>query len=301
MYLERPEGADVHDAEGFDHSGPVLRPVGPDELVPAPQEFGSVSHLYRSIEAGLATLAGTLGEKGLFIGPPRAQATPATFRWPDLVPIADLASAVAVIERIVEQGEGARGDWGQAHYGRFVAMLDEYLELVAADPSFRPAHPVAAAGVRPAEGVVPDVRITEPVTAAASDLFNVVYDLLLQMIVRWFAFGHENDEQHEALAHACVSLMFGATRPLGMLLATLPVGPEHPGLTAGANFQLAYRSNFLLPHRRAAWVRFCERLEEAAALCDGIATTPAVRSALDPVGDHLRNVRAGLAAHVERV
>ncbi|HVM06627.1 MAG TPA: hypothetical protein VM242_15825 [Acidimicrobiales bacterium] len=52
VYLERPEGADVHDAEGFDHSGRVLRPVGPNELVPGPQEFGSVSHLDRSIEAG---------------------------------------------------------------------------------------------------------------------------------------------------------------------------------------------------------------------------------------------------------
>ena len=59
--------------------------------------------------------------------------------------------------------------------------------------------------------------------------------------------------------------MFGAIKPLGLLLARLPVGPEHPGATAGANFQLPYRASFLLPHRRSAWLRFAERLDELAS------------------------------------
>lgn len=145
----------------------------------------------------------------------------------------DLATASGVIRRIVEQGEGARGDWRSAHYGRFLAVLQEYLDLRSADPGFEPAHPVTAAGVRRIEGVDPQVRITDVTTAAVSDLFNVVYDLLLQMIVRYFAFGHESDDQLEALAHATVSLMFGAIKPLGSALATLPVGPEHRGPPRG--------------------------------------------------------------------
>jgi len=301
VYLERPEGVELDDAEGFEHGGPALPTVHPDDLVPAPQEFATVSHLYRSIEAGLGNLAAGIGEKRLFIGPPRAQATPTAFRWPDLIPVADLAAARRVIGRIVEQGEGARGDWRSAHYGRFLAVLAEYLDLRSDDPGFEPAHPVTAAGVRPVEGVDPDVRITDATTARVSDLFNVTYDLLLQMIVRYFAFGHESDEQLEVLAHATVSLMFGVIRPLGLLLATLPVGPEHPGLTAGANFALAYQKSFLIPHRRAAWVRFCERLEEAAAFCDAVDAGPAPRAVLDRVGAHLRTVGGRLAAHVEPV
>jgi hypothetical protein len=275
--------------------------MSPTDLLPAGQEFATVGHLYRSIESGLVNLAGKLGGDRLFIGPPRAQATMASFGWPDLAPIADLASASRAIGRIVEQGEGARGEWSSAHYGRFLAIEEEYARMRAADPDFEPAHPVTAAGVRPVEGRPPAIRITEPATAAVSDLFNVVYDLVLQMVVRYFAFGHETDEQLAVLADAAVGLMFGAIRPLGMLLATLPVGGEHPGATAGANFALAYRSSFLLPHRRAAWIRFSERLEEAAAFCDPIELPAEGKAVLDGVGSRLRSLEATLAAHIEPV
>ncbi len=301
VYLERPEGTEMDDAEGFDHGGPPLPLMSATDLVPRPQEFSTVSHLYRSIEAGLANLASKYGERTLFIGPPRAQATPATFWWPDLVPIADVATASRVIERIVEQGEGARGDWRSAHYGRFLSVLDEYLELRSAGPTFEPAHPVTAAVVRGVEGMEPEVRITDAATAAVSDLFNLAYDLVLQMIMRYFAFGHETDEQLQVLANASVSLMFGVIKPVGLLLAGLPVGPDHPGATAGASFQLAYRSNFLIPHRRAAWVRFRERLEEMASFGETIVAAPAAKAVLDQVTQHLQRVAGELGAHIEPV
>ena len=47
----------------------------------------------------------------LFIGPGFHQADETTFGWPDLAPITDLAGANRALERIVEQGEGATGDW----------------------------------------------------------------------------------------------------------------------------------------------------------------------------------------------
>ena len=299
VYLERPEHTELDDAEGFQHDAPPLPVMAETDLIPRAQQFSTVSHLYRSIEAGLLNLAKRYGEVDLFIGSPRSQAKPSTFRWPDLQPITDLAAATRVIDRIVEQGEGARGDWSSAHFGRFLGVLEEYLQLRDADRAFEPAHPVAAAGVHTVDGREPAVPITDRGTAAVSDLFNVVYDLLLQMLARYFAFGHETDEQQEALAGSCVSLMFGAVKPLGLLLATLPVGPDHPGATAGANFQLAYRSNFLLPHRRAAWIRFRERLEEAAAFADDVPVAAAARAVLARVSGHLRRVAAGLGAHIE--
>ena len=299
VYLERPEGTEMDDAEGFDHAGSPLPVMAATDLVPAPQEFATVSHLYRSIDAGLAKLAGKYGEETLFIGPPRAQATPATFRWPELVPIADVPTASRVIDRIVEMGEGARGDWGTAHYGRFLSVLDEYLDLRSADRTFEPAHPVTAAVVRGVEGLEPDMRITDPVTAAVSDLFNLTYDLVLQLIMRYFAFGRETDEQLQVLAHASVGLMFGVIKPVGLLLARLPVGPEHPAATAGASFQLAYRANFLIPHRRAAWIRFRERLEEIASFAEAIEAPADTTAVLGQVTPHLRRVAADLAAHIE--
>jgi hypothetical protein len=45
------------------------------------------------------------------------------------------------------------------------------------------------------------------------------------------------------------------------MLARLPVRAGHTDATAGgANFHLAYRASFVLPHRRAAWLRYAERL-----------------------------------------
>jgi hypothetical protein len=302
VYFERAMGVDVPDAGAFEHTGEAPPPMSASELQPRPQDFATQGQLYRSLGDGLRNLVDRLGEDGLFIGPPWAQAAPDSFGWKELVPVRDLESALAVLETIVEQGEGATKDVEGSHFGRFQAVLDELLEVQAADPTFRPAHPVTAAVVRGVEGeALTGPRITDPTTAAVSDLFNVVNDLILQMVCRYFAFGHETGEQQGTLANAAVGLMFGAIKPLGLLLAELPVGDELPGATAGANFQLAYRANFLLPHRRVAWVRFSERLEEAAEFAAGIEGPERVRRTLDGVQRGLERTLQRLAEHIEPV
>jgi hypothetical protein len=299
LFLERPEGLELRDAEGFDPSGPALPIMSTTDVVPWGQEFHTVGHLYRSIQAGILNLADKIGEDQLFIGPREAQATPDSFGWPQLLPITDTASAGKAIDDIVEQGEGARGDWSEAHYGRFLAVLDEFLAIKADDPAFEPAHPVVGAGVRPVDGIHPDVVITDPVTAALSDLFNVNYDLILQILVRFLANVGEDREQLGILARTAVTLMFAAIKPLGLLLATMPVGPEHPGVTAGADFQLFYQKSFLLPHRRATWIRFTERLDEAAEFADGIAATGQARAVLADVGKSLRQLAALMGSRID--
>ena len=168
------------------------------------------------------------------------------------------------------------------------------------DPAFEPAHPVAAAAMRGVEGIEPDVYISDPVTGGCSDLFNAVYELLLQMIARYFAFGHETPGQRQVLAGAAVGLMLQVIKPLGLLLAALPVGPDHPGLTAGASFQLPYRASFLLPHRRSAWLRFAERLDELAGFAAGLHP-PAGADEVAAVAGALHRTAANLIAHVEAV
>ncbi|HEY1345640.1 MAG TPA: ferritin-like protein [Streptosporangiaceae bacterium] len=300
VYLERPEGAEDADAAGFEPAGPPPAPMGLDEVVPRGQDWATQGHLYRAVERGLAHLADRLGEDRLFIGPAFHQADEATFGWPDLRPIADLEGANRALERIVEQGEGATGDWASAHYGRFLAVLGEYRAMRKADPGFEPAHPVVAAGMRAVEGIEPEVYITDPATGGCSDLFNAVYELALQMIARYFAFGHETPGQRQVLAQAAVGLMFEAIRPLGLLLARLPVGPDHPGATAGANFQLPYRASFLLPHRRSAWLRFAERASELAAYADGLHP-PAGGDIVAAVSRTLGRTASDLTAHIEAV
>jgi Ferritin-like len=300
VYLERPEGMEGVDAEGFQPAGLPPPPMRPEEIIPRGQDFATVGHLYRSIERGFAYLTDKLGADRVFIGPAFQQADETTFGWPDLRPITDLAGANRAIECIVEQGEGARGDWGNAHYGRFLAVLNDYRATRDGDPAFEPAHPVAAAATRGVEGFEPDVYISDPATGGCSDLFNAVYEVLLQMIARYFAFGHETPEQRQVLAHTAVDLMFGAIKPLGLLLAALPVGPDHPDATAGASFQLPYRASFLLPHRRSAWLRFAERLDELAAFAASLHP-PIGEDVTAAVSAALGQTAANLKAHVEPV
>src|SRR5262249_52980680 len=133
LFLERPEGMELAGAEGIDapiHEAVPLLSGG--DIVPQGQDFSTIGHLYRSIEVGFAHLGEKFGEKYLFVGAPRAQATSDYFHWPELVPVTDLASAQQAIDTILEQGEGARGHWEDAHFGQFVRILDEYRQITAA-------------------------------------------------------------------------------------------------------------------------------------------------------------------------
>jgi hypothetical protein len=265
-FLERPEGMAVDDAEGFvalDQATPVTGP-GEDEIGPIVTEFETISHLYRSIQDGLVHLAERMGDEALFIGPRDAQATPVHFGFTALEPVTDLASAEKAIGTIVEQGEGARGEWREAHFGRLLEILDEYLAARAADPEFEPTRPVLAACVRPPDSGVPVPIITQPFTIRCADLLNAVYEVVLELLARYFAHADESDEQLAMLADVAGECMEDAIGPLGGLVTRLPVGPEYPGRTAGPMFELFYATDHLLPHRTAAWTLMIERLREVA-------------------------------------
>ena len=300
MFLERPEGMDLKDADGLAAMGRAEPLMSKDDIVPRPQDFATIGHLYRSIEAGFAHLAEKYGEQRLFVGPPRAQAAPEHFRWPDLVTVIDLASAQRAIDTILEQGEGPRGDWRNAHFGQFVNILDAYQQMREANPGFDPVRPVIAANVRPAQRDVEVPMITDSLTARVTDLFNVGYEILLQIFHRYFAHTEETDAQLKTLADATIHMMVAVLQPLANVITTLPAGPGHEGKTAGPSFELFYPSDYLLPHREAAWMLLTERLDTAALFCKevGDECDPGVARRLTPVTTALRQIAQTLAEHL---
>jgi Ferritin-like len=300
MFLERPEGMELSDAEGFGVAAHDIAPlVTESDIVPQLQDFATVGHLYRSIEEGFDRLADKFGEANLFVGPPRAQATSDDFHWPELVAVTDLRSARQAIDIILEQGEGARGHWEDAHFGQFVRILDEYREMKSANPELDPVKPVTFATVRRCQHDDSVAQITEPVTAQCSDLFNVSYEVLLQAMERYFAHTEESDAQLATLANATFTLMFRVLKPLGSLITTLPVGPGYPDRTAGPSFELFYESDYLLPHREAAWAVLEERAREAAGLSRLVeeAAPESLRGEIASAGGALEDVADSLAAH----
>ena len=163
-----------------------------------------------------------------------------------------------------------------------------------------PVRPVLAANVRPPERDVDVPLIADPLTARVTDLFNVGYEILLEIFERFFAHTEETDAQLKTLADTTIGLMFRVIKPLGDLITTLPVGDAYPGMTAGPSFELFYESDYLMPHREAAWALLAERLDEAAWLCDQLASGrgQAIAGQLEPVLTAMRELSQALAAHL---
>lgn len=270
LFLERPEAMAIEDVPGFQTV--LAAPVG-GKIVPEGQEFATVGQLYRGIEEGFRFLAEAYGEKQLFIGNAHDQATEEYYGWKELTAVTDLASAQRAINEIITEGEGARGDWKEAHFGKFLGILDEFMEMKRKDPGFDPARPTLAAFVRPPSDVESPELIDDELTGAIADLFNASYEVLLQVLNRFFLQVDTSKEGLTILSDVSVKLMVTVIRPLGVLITTLPVGRHRPGLTAGPAFEM-FQMNYLLPKGQAAWIILRERLLELAGNAAEISRRP---------------------------
>jgi hypothetical protein len=300
LYLERPEGMERQDAEGFVPGAPPPEPLSAEELMPRGQEFLTIGHLYRGIEDGLRTLTTRLGERAVFVGSPRAQATPELLGgWEQLVAVTGLESALAAIGEIIEQGEGARGDWRDAHYGRFLAIWDEYQAMRENDPTFTPARPVLAAYTRQPFDIAADVPlISDPVTHRVAELANVAYEVVLHLLTRFFTHTDESDEQLELLIGAAIELMGAVIRPLGVALTKLPIGAPHDRRTAGLAFEMYYVMGNFVPWREPAWALLHERTALLLERCSASAEQEGVPSVVVEAGQQTESITAKLAANV---
>ena len=102
-----------------------------------------------------------------------------------------------------------------------------------------PVRPVVPVNVRPSERDMQVPLATDQGTARVMDLFNVAYEILLQILERFFAHTEETDAQLKTLADATVDLMFRVIKPLGDLITTLPAGL--PGLDGRAELRAVLR------------------------------------------------------------
>ena len=229
-----------------------------------------MGHLYRGIEDGFTYLTQKYGEKGLFVGPPGAQVADSYFRLPGLFPVTNLATAIAAIEGIVEQGEGARGDSETSHHARFKAMGEEYDRILKDDPDFEPGRQVVCNPYSFPPKDVDDLSaisvVGDPLSADISNLFDGCYELLMQLMGRLLMSTGETETQLTVLSDVSVAMMMDVIGPLGEALTALPAGEAHPGQTAGPSFRFS-RDGTVPPHQSSAWALFAERLNEMSAYC----------------------------------
>lgn len=284
LYLERPESISIENVPGFVREGLA---INTEAVVPVGQEMATVGQLYRGIDSGFEYLADKYGENRLFIGSPIAQATREHFGWEELVTVKDQASARKAIETIVIEGEGARGDWKDSHFGHFVRILNEYKDLKQKDPQFEPSRPVVAAFSRPLGDPEAQVELIEDeFTAEVSDLFNASYQVLLQILSRFFLPVETTNDDLRTLSRSSIMLMLAVIKPLGNLLTALPVGHHRPGLTTGPVFEM-YPMSYLLPRNTAAWTILNERLDELSFHSKELSARPKAAEALSEVAETL--------------
>jgi CDGSH-type Zn-finger protein/uncharacterized Fe-S cluster protein YjdI len=256
-YLERPTGAKITDASGFEPSRVYRRKVPAERLSPGPRDYETVGELYETLVHAFEACVQSVGESELFIGDPRLQVDGALAPLPGVMAVTGLATAQTALHTIVTQGEGAGGESTSSHFSRFCAVSEELHALTAADPTFEPAWPAAENPVMnaPVQANAQRVHINHPVIARWLDIGNALYTTSLRCLLQGFSV---RDRAEKAIWLAASFALMRALVPVGQGLAARPaqdgVAAPHAGLTFTPLRTLA-----VLPHASAARV-VAERL-----------------------------------------
>ncbi|WP_084238351.1 ferritin-like domain-containing protein [Sphingomonas asaccharolytica] len=300
VYLERPEGSDEPDGPGFESPANLTRAIPGLRLTPTGYDYCTVGEFYGEISGNLRQFVDQIGEAAVFCGDPALQLSPAEIRLVGARPVIHLESALAAIETIIIEGEGAPADRDNSHFQRFSAIREEYKALKAKNPDFSPAYPAAVNPVlrRPPQ---PEGRVwIEDTDAVATiDLANAAYALMLRLLAEVYALPSSDDDKLLYVGTA-VGLMQALT-PLAERAARLPAGPSNPHCHAGVSFT-ALRDTASLPPGASARRYFLERMEELGTAADAIDQADprgqrAAKVLHDLVG-RLRNAPAPQAAAV---
>ncbi|MFD9698071.1 ferritin-like domain-containing protein [Lentzea sp. NPDC059081] len=264
--VERPEGL-VDDVRLGERAG--RRDEDDDH-----HRYDSISELYQDIRDGLCRVPGLFavrpgrggGEHHLFL---REEINR---RHPDYqVEVDDLASALAAVDVVTEQGEGGdladgEAEPEQSHYAAFVDMA---ATLRATD--WVPSYP-AARNPTVRRGDLTREYVPDPEARELMALFNEAYAVMFQLVVQHFGGGPDTSLRRSRLMNAAIDVMTGIMRPLGELLVTMPSGVR--GRTAGPSFELDRAPGFLARHDVAVH-RVSRRLEAIASRCASIPLVPA--------------------------
>jgi CDGSH-type Zn-finger protein/uncharacterized Fe-S cluster protein YjdI len=275
IHLERPAESSEADGAGFLYERHFTRATAGQRLTPTGLDYATVGEFYASISDGLRALVASVGEDAVFCGDPALQLSAAETNLPGATRVACLKTALASLEAIVVQGEGAPAHAEGSHFDRFCAIRAEYQALKAAHPSFVPSHPAATNPVlrRPPR---PEGRVWIEAQEAMEvvDLSNAAYGLMLRLLA--YAYATPSSHPDKALSlDLGIGLMHAMTN-LAEHAARLPAGPSNPDCHAGMSFT-ALRDAAALPAGGAANRYFIERFAELSAVANRLAKGGHVR------------------------
>ena len=238
IFLERPQGIEGEDAKAY-RKEDYSRDQAVHGLMPAPQDYATIGHLYEAIRANIRSLARWMGEDALFLSGTAGQVGAEDVAMDGVAAVGDVAGAMKAIDVVVEQGEGSPADREESHYRTFLAIRAELDRLRERDSGFSPAWPVADNPVlRTPQAGDDRCIIDNPESARLLDFSCAVYGLLLRILVQSFArSGPAAAADRAPLLDVSFTLMH-VLAAAGAALARRPAGPTHPGVNAGMTFTM---------------------------------------------------------------
>jgi hypothetical protein len=290
IFLERPEGTTLSDGSGFEPARLYARGGGPGRLSANSLDYDTVGGLYRDIRSGFEQLAARRGEAGLFIGDPRHQLGSDVINLGGLTRVRCLKTALAAVDGIVVQGEGAPGATEESHFQRFLNIQREFDRLRLERTDFVPARPAAHNPVMRRPPTPEDkVWINTSPAAELVDLANACYVLVLRLLMQAYA-ERRGPSAQRPLVDAAVALMY-AISPVASELTRLKANEAYPNCTAGMSFATG-RGSSALPPDRSTDLLITERLHE---IIDTASSVLAFSARLSGVADELRRIDSELS------
>ncbi|MES2626159.1 MAG: ferritin-like domain-containing protein [Pseudomonadota bacterium] len=277
IYLERPTCSSEPDGDGFQAEWQYTRGDARPRVTPMPIDYATVGAFYETLSTNLAAFVARVGEKEAFCGDRNLQITRKEIDFQGCDQVICSITALQAFDAIVSQGEGALQENVNSHFQRFIAIREEFKQLLAANPDFQPAFPAAVNPVlrRPMRQGA-RVWLENEETAATVDIANSAYMLMLRLISHSYLI----PRPHPAKA-LCIDLaleLMHVMSPLAERAARLPAGPANPGCNGGMSFS-ALRDSAPLPPGASAGKFFVERLQELLAGTQALAANGDARVA----------------------
>lgn len=258
VHLERPATSGEPEGEDFEPDFQFHRGTDRERITPMSTDYETVGVFYEHLEAGLRTFHEVHGTEA-FIGDPALQLSQLEMPLPGVAPVKCLPTALAALDAIVAQGEGAPEHSEHSHFTRFMRVREE---LAALPADVHVAHtaatnPVLRRPLRPTGRV----WIEDEEAALTVDIANTCYAVMLRLLA--YSYALPTGSEKGVAIELAISLMHAMTL-LGERAARLPAGPSNPHCNAGMSFT-ALRDASPLPPGAAARRFFVERLGELAA------------------------------------
>ena len=290
VHLERPMDSDEAEGTGFASELKFTRSTQKLRITPMAMDYDTVGVFYATMEERLVLFAAAHGDDDAFCGDPLLQLGPTELDLTGAQPVICIKTALAALNSIVEQGEGAPGHSENSHFAKFAQIRSELAALKAANPSFEPAFPSATNPVlRPPVHATGRVWIEDEEAAKTVDAANTGYALMLRLLA--YSYAVPRGSEKGLVVGLAIDLM-RAVALLGDRAARLPAGPSNPHCNAGVSFT-ALRD--AAPFARGVGARrfFTERFAELAA-------ATALLDASDPRVEKATRLMDGLAARAKK-